>query len=106
VQVFYTPKDAPNIPASYVKVAVMRIQEPWTFTDDTSGVVKKARKEAARLGANGIIVGQFNAPENADLHVGEATEQHANRMDDTMSVPVRTDPDTQEKWVEVTAIHY
>ncbi|MCE5270802.1 hypothetical protein LLH00_05910 [bacterium] len=58
VQVFMSPND---ISVPYDKVAVIHAQGGSGFTTE-QGMIKKAQKEAAKIGANGIIVETIKEP--------------------------------------------
>ena len=58
VQVFMSEKD---VPGEYVKIAIVHTQGESIWTNE-QGMIKKAQKETAKIGANGIIIESINEP--------------------------------------------
>lgn len=58
VRVFLTPDD---VPGEYVRIAVIHAKADPSWNDEAK-IVTKLREEAAKLGANGLILGEFVEP--------------------------------------------
>lgn len=61
VQVFLKEED---VNVAFDKVAVIEAQGDYTVVDDEK-MIKAMKKKAAKLGANGLILGEFKDPSTA-----------------------------------------
>ncbi len=67
VQVYRTPE---SVACAYEEVAIIHAQGDVNFTNEAQ-MIRKAKKAAAELGANGVILGGFKEP-NAIVNVASA----------------------------------
>ena len=58
VQIFMTAED---VPGEFEKIALIKLKGDSDFTNETR-MIEKAKAEAAKLGANGIILGETVEP--------------------------------------------
>ena len=81
--------DEADAPTTYEKVALINLRGETGWTNE-KGMYSAARKKAAKLGANGLILGDIDEPTNTSKLAGAFLGVPVNRK--SVAVAIRTSP--------------
>ena len=86
VQVFLTEED---VPGPFEKLALIKLSGDVDYTNE-SEMVAKAKEEAAKIGANGIILGETKEPSTGAKIAGEVFGVSAERKGQVVAIRFTT----------------
>ena len=76
-----------DIPYRYEKIAII-FASGSTNTTDQDEMLKKVRKEAAKLGANGVLVQSIDEPSRAEKIVGTIFDAETRREGEMVAIRI------------------
>ena len=82
VQVFLTESD---VPSPFTKVALIKLSGDADWTNETA-MVDKAKREAGKLGANGLILGRTEEPGTGAKIAASIFGVSANRRGEVVAI--------------------
>lgn len=85
VQVFLQESD---VPGPFTKVALINAEGPTGYTSE-NGMIQKARKKAAQLGANGLVLNQMQEPSAGSKVAGAIFGVPAQRHGSMVAISFR-----------------
>ena len=89
-----------DVPGTYEQLAKLHVEDE-RVSDTRNDLLLRIRKEAAALGANGVVVGSLNAPEvPAAFHRDAGPDGY----DDLPQPAAPVDPGKQNAWLDAVAI--
>jgi hypothetical protein len=87
VQVF---TDASKVGKPYTEVAVLKSSGESDWTSET-GMINSQRKKAAKLGANGLVLGQMKDPSTGAKIASTLIGTSANRKGEAIAIHIPSD---------------
>lgn len=89
--VIYLQED--DIPRSFEKIAVIYARGDYSLTDEAH-MIKKVRRKAAKLGANGVLLHEIKEPSTGAKVAKAILHTEANRKGEMIAIYV-TPPDAR-----------
>lgn len=93
VRVFLTEAD---VPGEFEKLALINAKGESSWTDEEQ-MIRAMQKEAGKLGANAIILGEFKEPSAGAKVAGAFLGTSVERKGQVLAIRIVTPPATDEK---------
>ena len=80
--------DEKDIPGEYEKIALLHTKGNYQWTNE-SGMMKDAKKKAAKLGANGILLKEIKEPGGTSKVLNSLFHTSADRKSEVIAIRVK-----------------